>query len=99
MFAVVREATLDPEKRRQGQAQIDEFAALVARQPGYAGLVGVDAGDGRTLTLTLWESEAHATASVAVTAPEAQRLIGPLWTTPPQIIAQGPVLRSDFVKS
>ena len=99
MFATVREGTIDPEKRRHGQAQIEELAALLARQPGYAGVVGVDAGDGRTLTVTLWESEAHATAAATAMAPEAQRLLELLGATRPQIIAQGPVIRSDLVKS
>ena len=30
MDAVVRETTYDPDKLRQGQAQIEEFAALLA---------------------------------------------------------------------
>ncbi len=99
MFAVVRESIFDPDKRRQGQAQIEEFAARRSRQPGYAGYVAVDAGDGRMVMLVLWESEAHATAATTAMEPEAQRLMGPLWTTPSRVIAQGPVLRSDLVKS
>jgi hypothetical protein len=99
MFATVRESTLNSDKMRQGQAQIEEFAALLARQPGYAGIVGVAAGDGRTLTVTLWESEAHATTARGVLEPEAKRLLDPLWTVPPRVIAQGPVLRTDLAKS
>ncbi len=99
MFATVRETTFDADKRRQGQAQMDEFFALRDRQPGYAGSVAVDAGNGRTLGVTLWESEAHATAAATVLQPEAERLMAPLWTTPSRVIAQGPVLRSDLVKS
>jgi hypothetical protein len=99
MFATVREATYGPDQLRQGQAQRDEFAALRDRQPGFAGSVMVDAGDGRTLTLALWESEAHATAARVVLEPEAQRLMAPLWTTPSRVIAQGPVIRTDLVKS
>ena len=97
MFASVREATFDPEKRRQAQAQLEEFAALRERQPGYAGVVAVDAGDGRVLTLVLWESEAHAEAAGAVLEPESQRLLAPLATVPGRFIAQGPVLRSNLV--
>lgn len=99
MFAVVRESTFDADKMRQGQAQIDEFFALRDRQPGYAGSVAVDAGDGRRLTLALWESEAHATAATTALQSEAERLMGPLWTTPPRVIAQGPVSSSNLVKS
>ena len=99
MFAVVRETIFDPEKLRQGQAQMEEFAALRDRQPGFAGTVSVDAGNGRTLTLGLWESEAQAMAARAVLEPESQRLLGPLSTVPGRFIAQGPVLRTDLVKS
>ncbi len=57
MFATVREGTYDPEKLRQGQAQMEEFAALRARQPGYAGSLTIDAGGGRMFIVALWESE------------------------------------------
>jgi hypothetical protein len=96
MFATVRESFYDPDKLRQGGAQLEEFAALRARQPGFAGSATVDAGGGRTLTLALWESEAQATAARAALEPEAQRLLGPLLVTPSRLIAQGPVLRSDL---
>jgi hypothetical protein len=96
MFATVREGTFDPEQRRQGQAQLEEFAARRARQPGYAGGVTVDAGGGHTFTVTLWESEARAKAARAVLEPEAQRLLAPLRTPPPRVIGRGPVLRSDL---
>jgi hypothetical protein len=98
MFATVREGTYDPERLRQGQAQLEEFAALRAQQPGYAGSLTVDAGGGRTLTLALWESEAQAEAARAVLEPEAQRLMGPLWAAPTQVIGRGPVLRTDLAK-
>ena len=99
MFATVREATFDPEKRRQAQPQLEEFRALRERQPGYAGYVAVDAGDGRTVTLVLWESEAPAEAARAVLEPESQQVLGPLSTVPGRFIARGPVLRSNLVKS
>ena len=99
MFAAVRETTFDPEKLRQGQAQMDEFAALRDRQPGLVGSVLLDAGDGRRLTLTLWESEAQAMAARAVLEPESQRLLAPLSTVPGRFLAQGPVLRNDLAKT
>jgi hypothetical protein len=98
MCATVREATYGPDQLRQGQAQRDEFAALRDGQPGFVGRVPVDAGDGRTLTLALRESEAHAAAARVALEPAAQRLLGPRWTTPSRVIAPGPVLRSDLVK-
>ena len=99
MVAVLRETTYDPDKLRQGQAQMDEFAALRDRQPGFVGLIAVDAGDGRRLTLGLWESEEQAMAARAVLEPESQRLMGPLSTVPGRFLAQGPVLRTDLAKT
>ena len=99
MFATVRETTYDPEQLRQGQAQMEEFRALRNRQPGFAGNVTVDAGNGRTLTITLWESEAQALAARAVLMPESRRLLAPLATAPGQIIAEGPVISSDLARS
>ena len=99
MFASVRETTYDPEKLRQGQAQMEEFVALRDRQPGFIGVVAVDAGDGRMLTLVLWESEEQAMAARAVLEPESQRLLAPLATVPGRFIAQGPVIRCDLITS
>jgi hypothetical protein len=99
MFAVVRESHYDPDKLRQGQAQMEEFRALQERQPGYAGSVVVDAGNGRTLSVALWESEAQQQAASTVLRPEADRLLAPMYAAPRQVIAQGPVLRSDLAKT
>ena len=44
MFATVRETTFDPDKLRQGRAQLEAFWALRDRQPGSGGDVAVDAG-------------------------------------------------------
>src|SRR5262245_13172971 len=96
MFATVREGNFDPEKVRQGQAQVEEFAALRARQPGYAGSVVVDAGGGHTFTVSLWASEAQAEAARAVLEPEAERLLGPLRTAPGRVLGRGAVLRTDL---
>ena len=98
MFATVREVTYDPEQLRQGQAPLEAFAALRARQPGYAGTLTVDAGGGRTFTLTLWESEAQAEAALAVLDPAAQRLMAPLWAAPMRVLGRGAVLGTDLAK-
>jgi hypothetical protein len=99
MFAVVREATYDTEKKASASKQVEEFARLRAQQAGYRGTVTVDAGDGRTLTLALWETEEQQQAASATLAPEAQRLMGPLWTTPARIIGSGDVIHNDLTTS
>lgn len=99
MFATVREVTFDPEKLARGRGQIEEFARIRARQPGYHGSAAVDAGDGRVLTITLWETQEQAEAARPALEPEAQRLMGPLWTAPSRVIASGPVLHDDIAKA
>ena len=99
MFAVVREATYDTKKKASGSKQVEEFARIRAQQAGYRGTVTVDAGDGRTLTLALWESKEQQEAASTTLAPEAQRLMGPLWTTPARIVGTGEVIQNDLTKS
>jgi hypothetical protein len=98
MFATVRETHYNADRPRPTPAQLTEFRALRERQPGYAGMVAVDAGGGRTIALVLWESEAHATAAAAVLDAVVQRSV-PQGQSPGEIIAQGPVLRTDLAKS
>jgi hypothetical protein len=99
MFAVVREATYDAKKKANGSKQLEEFARIRAQQAGYRGTVTLEAGDGRTLTLALWESKEQQEAASAKLAPEAQRLMGPLWTTPARIVGSGEVTQNDLTKS
>jgi len=99
MFAVVREATYDTKKRAGGSKQVEEFARIRAQQAGYRGTVTVEAGDGRTLTLALWESKEQQEAASAMLTPEAQRLMGPLWTIPARILGSGEVTQNDLTKS
>ena len=99
MFAVVREATYDTKKKASGSKQVEEFARIRSQQAGYQGTVTVDVGDGRTLTLALWESKEQQEAASATLAPEAQRLMGPLWTIPAQIVGSGEVIQNDLTKS
>ena len=96
MFAVVREATYDSDKKVRGSKQVEEFARIRAQQPGYRGTVTVDAGSGRTLTIALWETEQQQQAASEKLGPEAQRLMAPLWTTPAQVIGSGEVIHNDI---
>jgi hypothetical protein len=99
MFATVREATFDAEKMAQGRGQMEEFARIRARQPGYRSSATVDAGDGRVLIVTLWETREQAEAAQSIMEPEARRLMGPLWTGQPRLIASGPVVHHDIANA
>ena len=96
MFAQIRESTFHPGVEEQRRAPLEEFAALRAQQPGYRGAASIDAGDGRLVTVTFWESEAAAAATVAVLRPQADRLLGALWSSRSEVVYQGPVVSEDL---
>jgi hypothetical protein len=99
MFAVVREATYDTQKKASGSKQIEEFARIRAQQAGYRGTVTVEVGDGRTLSLALWDSKEQQEAASTTLAPDAQRLMSPLWTIPGHVHGSGEVSQNDLATS
>ena len=99
MYAIVRENTYDPAKRAQSRQQFAEFQALHARQPGYRGTIVVNAGNGRELTVNLWETEEDATSALPVMAPEVRQLIEPMLASPSQLIGTGPVVLTDLTRA
>ena|ERR1051326_979793 len=98
MYAIVRDSQFDPRKFGQGREQLDRFQSLHAGQPGYAGTLLVDAGDGRVLIVTMWEDEQLAIAGRDVLGPQVQQLLGPLMTRESRIVGYGPVLATDLGK-
>jgi hypothetical protein len=99
MYAIVRDATYDSARLAQGTAQLDEFQAIHARQPGYAGSIVIDLGNGRRLSVNLWESEAQANAALPVMVPVVERLVAPLLKAPAQLLGAGPVVATDLTKA
>ena len=96
MYARIREATYDPEKLARGKDQVDEFWRIRAEQPGYKGALTVDAKDGQTFIITLWETEEQAEAAQGVLDPHAQRLMGPLQSRPARVLGGGQVSYNDL---
>lgn len=92
MHAIIREATYVTDRPLQETAQFKELQSLHARQPGYAGTVGIDAGDGRLFTITMWQTASHAAAARAVLEPVVRSLLHPLMTVPSQLLGTGPVV-------
>ena len=99
MFAIVRANTYDPAKLARGREHLDEFQDRHARQPGYRGTLVVDAGNGRWLTVNLWETEEHANTALPALVPEVQRLLEPMMAAPSQLIGTGPVVMTDLTKT
>ena len=96
MYAIVRATTYDRQKLRNGRAQLDEFQAIHAQQPGYRGTVVVDVGDGRWISVNLWEREQDAQAALPKMVPMVQRLIEPLTAGPSQLVGAGLVVLTDL---
>lgn len=99
MYAVVRDNTYDLTKLAQGHEQLAEFQALHAGQPGYRGTIVVDAGEGRWLTVNLWETEDHATAALPALVSDVQRLLEPMMAAPSQLIGTGAVVLTDITRA
>jgi hypothetical protein len=99
MFAIVRDTPYDPKKLRERGEALAAFQAAHARQPGYAGTIVVDAGNGRWLTVNLWESEEQAATALPVMVPVVQRLLEPLMAGPSELIASGPVALTDLTRT
>ena len=96
MHAVVRETNYDPDAPIHERREFQEFQEAHARQPGYRGTIVVNAGDGRFITLTLWERADDMAAARSAMTPIVARLLDPLMTSPARLVATGPVVVSDL---
>jgi len=89
MFAIVRLNTFDEHKLATATGDLHEFGQLHASQPGYAGSLTVAMGEGRQLTVNLWDSEQQAAAALSNLRARVGRALGPLMTAPSQLIGAG----------
>lgn len=96
MQAVVRRAHYEPAALAASAETMAEFERVHAAQPGFAGNIVVDLGDGERLLVTLWEDEGAATAARTTLGPRVQELLGPLENMPSELVGAGPVVRSDL---
>jgi heme-degrading monooxygenase HmoA len=94
MFAVIRERASDS----VGKEQAQEFNRFKAKQPGYSGAIDVQTEDGRTMIITLWETEEQHQAAHSTLSAEGRRLNGPEWAGPPRVVSQGHVVYNDLSK-
>jgi hypothetical protein len=96
MYAVFRETTYPPDKPLHLQREFKEFQDAHARRPGYRGTIVTDVGNGRYLTVTLWESEADMNAAREALGPVVGRLLNPMMTTPAVLLGTGRVVVDDL---
>jgi len=98
MYAIIRKNTYDPAKLAHAGPALAEFQALHAAQPGYAGSIDIDAGEGQRIVVNLWQTEQDARAGLAVLVPHLQRLLEPLMAGPSQLVGFGEVAASDLTR-
>lgn len=96
MHAVFRETRYDPNKPIQESPEFEEFQKVHADQDGYKGTVVTDVGDGRYLTLTLWETAEDMHAARKALGPVVKRLLNPLLTSPATLLGTGKVVEYDM---
>lgn len=96
MFAVIRDNRFDPEKLISEAQSVERFQATHAAQPGYRGNLTIDAGNGRHLLVTLWDSEAKAQAARAALEPAIRDFVMPILAEPSQFIGSGEVVYDDM---
>ena len=95
MYAIIRHYTYDPATiARAGQA-LTAAQGLHAAQPGYTGSIAVDDGQ-HFIAVNLWQSEHDAAAGRAAIGTQVRHLLGPLMTTPSQLLGAGEVVATDL---
>jgi uncharacterized protein (DUF924 family) len=96
MYLVARDNSFDPEKLAQGRENISEFQSAHAAQHGYQGSITADFGNGRQLTITLWQSKEDADAARNALGPTICESLDPLMATPSTLVGVGEVIFDDL---
>lgn len=99
MMAVVRHSAYNPDALTRGRGQMAQFERIHTAQPGYAGNIVVDLGDGERFVITLWGSEEQAAAARTALAPVVRDLLEPLERAPSRLLGVGPVITTDLTLS
>ena len=95
MYAVFRENTYPNDIDLTEHPNFHEFQAAHADRPGYKGTVVAEIGEGRYLSITLWQTEDDMNAARAALGPVVQRLLDPLMASPSKLLGTGRVVLND----
>jgi hypothetical protein len=96
MFAVVRETFYPADKPLEQRPEFKAFQNAHAALPGYVGTIVTHLGDGRHLTVTLWDTAKHMNAARDAIAPAVKTLIEPIMTAPTRLVGTGDVTYADI---
>lgn len=97
MFAVIRETTYPLGTTLAQRPEFKAFQEKHAAQTGYLGTVVTHLGDGRYITVTLWDTAGHMSAARDAIAPRVKTLIEPIMTAPANLMGTGEVVYADIV--
>lgn len=97
MYAVVRETFYPADLQLADEPAFREFQAEHARQPGYRGTVVVALGEGRHITVTLWNTAEDMHAAREALGPTVGRLLDPMMRAPSNLLGTGPVIAKDEI--
>lgn len=95
MHAVVRETFYPADLDLAETPAFRDFQAAHARQPGYLGTTVIALGNGRHITITLWNTAADMHAAREALGPTVGRLLDPMMTAPSNLLGTGPVVVKD----
>jgi len=96
MYAVVRETIYPPDRPLAERPEFTAFQDAHAAQPGYRGTIVTHLGDGRHVTVTLWDTAEHMDAARNAIGPAVKRLIEPLMAQPTRLLGTGEVAYTDI---
>lgn len=96
MYAVFRQTQYSPGVPVHRTPEFREFQQVHAECSGYRGTVVADVGDGRLLTVTLWQTAGDMQAARQALGPVVGRLLDPLMTAPSILLGTGEVLVNDL---
>lgn len=96
MYAVVRDTTYPVDMPLADRPEFRAFQDVHSAQPGYRGTLVTHIGNGRYITVTLWEKPEHLRAAREAIGPAVEKLIAPIMSAPAQLIGTGEVVYSDI---
>jgi hypothetical protein len=97
MHAVFRETTFAADVDVSTSNEFQEFQRAHANLPGYRGTVVVAVGNGRHLTVTVWDSERDMHAAREAIGSVVERFIAPIMTAPAILLGTGLVKVNDMI--
>ena len=96
MFAVIRETTYPADPPLGQRPEFKAFQEAHAARPGYRGTIVTHLGNGRHVTVTLWDTAEHMHAAREAVGPVVKTLIEPIMTAPTTLLGTGEVAYADI---